>query len=150
MPFRFALAPLLRLRQSIERQRTLELRKANLQVARAQETLAQLERFLENAAQTDSKGMAAGCTAADLQFASVLRENLLRLRQELKSELRQLELARQKALAAYHEAYREREILETLRASQRRAYQQEQSRREQRRQDADYLLQRHHRRDGYG
>jgi len=147
MPFRFALAPLLRLRQSVERQRTLELQKANLRVARAQETLAQLKRFLENAAQTDSQGMAAGCTAAELQFASVLRENLLRLRQELQSELCQFELARQKALAAYHEAYRQREILETLRTSQRRAYQQEQSRREQQQQDADYLLRRHHRRD---
>jgi len=145
MAFRFALAPILRLRQSIERQRTLELQKANLQISRAQETLAQLERFLTNSAQSDSRGLSAGCTAAELRFAAVLRENRLRRREELQSEIRQLEILRQKALGAYHHAYREREILETLRASQRRIYQQEQARRQQREQDSDYLLQRWHR-----
>ena len=147
MSFRFALAPLLRLRQSFERQRVLELQKTNLEVARAQETLAQLERWLADAAQAGSTGLTAGCTAAELHFASILRENLLRFRQELQSELRKLELLRKKALAAYHQAYREREVLEALRIRQLRAYQQDQLRREQREQDADYLLQRWHRRD---
>lgn len=145
MAFRFALAPILRLRQSIERQRTLELQKANLQVSRAQETLAQLERFLRDTDQSDARGLRAGCTAAELQFAALLRENLLRFRQELQSDIQKFELVRQKALAAYHQAYREREILETLRAQQRRLYQQEQARRQQREQDSDYLLQRWHR-----
>jgi flagellar export protein FliJ len=145
MAFRFALGSILRLRQSIERQRTLDLQKANLQVSRAQETLAQLERYLTNSAQADSKGLKAGCTAADLRFAAVLRENLLHFREELQSDIRRLELLRQKALGAYHQAYREREILETLRASQRRFYQQEQARRQQQEQDSDYLLQRWHR-----
>ena len=150
MAFRFGLAAILRLRQSIERQRTLELQKANLQVSRAHETLAQLERYLCDAAESDSKGLTAGCTAAELQFASVLRENLLHFRHELQSEVRKLELLRQKALGEYHQAYRDREILETLRARQRRVYQQEQSRRQQQEQDADYLLQRWHHRDRIG
>jgi flagellar FliJ protein len=145
MAFRFALAPILRLRQSVERQSTLELQKANLQVSRARETLAQLDRFLRDADQFDARGLSAGCTAAELQFAGLLRENLLRFRQELQSDIRKFELLRQKALAAYHQAYREREILETLRAQQRRVYQQEQARRQQQEQDSDYLLQRWHR-----
>jgi len=147
MAFRFALAPILRLRQSIERQRTLELQKANLQVSRARETLGRLERYLSAAAQCDSKGLSAGCTAAELQFAAVLRENLLHFREELEADIRNFELLRQKALGAYHQAYREREILETLYARQRRVYQQEQERRQQQEQDSDYLLQRWHRRD---
>src|SRR5208283_4571872 len=69
MAFRFVLAPLLRLRQSIERQRALALQEANLKVSRAQETLAQLERFLSGSAQSDSAALAAGRTAAELQFA---------------------------------------------------------------------------------
>ena len=145
MAFRFALAPILRLRQSVERQRTLELQKANLQVSRAQEALAQLERFLKDSDRSDAKGLLAGCTAAELQFAAMLRENLLRFRQELQSDIQKFELVRQKALAAYHEAYREREVLETLRSQQRRIYQQEQARRQQQEQDSDYLLQRWHR-----
>jgi flagellar FliJ protein len=147
MPFRFALAPLLRLRQSIERQRTLALQAANLQVSRAQETLAQLDRFLSDSDQSDCAGLAAGRTAAELQFASVLRENMQHFREELQSDIRKLELERQKALGEYHRAYREREVLETIRARQRRVYQQEQLRRQQQELDGAYLLQRWHHRD---
>lgn len=144
MAFRFALAPLLRLRQSIERQRALALQEANLKVSRAQETLAQVERFLYESAQSDSAALAAGSSAAELQFASVLRENLHRFLQELQSEVRKLELLRQQAAGEYHQAYREREVLETLRGRQRRVYQEEQLRRQQREFDATYLLQRWH------
>ncbi len=147
MPFRFTLAPLLRLRQSIERQRALQLQEANLQVSRAQETLAQLERFLSDSSQSESAGLTAGCTAAELQFASVIRENLHHFRQELQSDIRKLELLRQQAASAYHRAYREREVIETLRARQRHDYHQEQLRRQQQELDATYLLQRWHRRN---
>jgi flagellar FliJ protein len=144
MAFRFALAPLLRLRHSLERQRALALQEANLKVSRAQETLAQVERFLSDSAQADSAALTAGRAAAELQFASVFRENLHRFRQELQSEVRKLELLRQQAAGEYQQAYREREVLETLRGRQRRAYQQEQLRRQQREFDATYLLQRWH------
>ena len=147
MPFRFALAPLLRLRQSIERQRTLQLQEANLQVSRARETLAQLDHCMAAAVQSDLTRLAAGCTAAELQFALVLRENRQRFRQELQADVRRLELLRQQAANEYHQAYREREVLETLRARQLRAYQQEQLRRQQQELDATYLLQRWHHRN---
>ena len=146
MAFRFTLAPLLRLRQSIERQRTVKLQEANLHVSRAQEKLAQLERFLSDSAQSDAAALRAGRTGADLQFASVLRENLHRYRAELQSDIFKLELLRRQALGEYHQAYREREVLETLRARQRRAYRQEQLRHQQRELDATHLLQRWHRR----
>jgi flagellar export protein FliJ len=144
MAFRFALAPILRLRQSVERQRTLGLQEANLQVSRAQQRLAELDRFLSDSAEADSAALVAGRTAAELQFAFVLRENMQRFREELQSDVRQLELLRQKALGEYHRAYREREVLETLHARQRRVYQQEQLRRQQQELDAGYLLQRWH------
>lgn len=146
MPFRFTLATLLRLRQSIERQRTLQLQKANLEVARAADAVAQLDRFLSDSAQDGAKGLSAGCTAAELQFASLLRENFLCFRVELQTLLRDAETSRQKALVEYHEAFREREALEGLRARQRRDYEQEELRRQQRDLDADFLLQRWHRR----
>jgi flagellar export protein FliJ len=147
MSFHFSLAPLLRLRQSIERQRTLQLQEANLQVSRARETLAQLQRFLSDSARSNAKGLAAGCTAAELQFASVLRENLERFHHEFQSEIRRLDLLRQQAVTEYHRAYREREVLETLRARQHRLYQQDQLRRQQQELDDAYLLQRWHRRN---
>ena len=147
MPFRFTLAPLFRLRQSIERQRTVKLQEANLHVSRAQEKLAQLERSLSDSAQSDATALQSGRTGAELQFASVLRENLHLFRQELQSDILKLELLRRRALGEYHQAYREREVLETLRARERRVYQQEQLRRQQQELDATCLLQRWHRRD---
>jgi len=145
--FRFALAPLLRLRQGIERQRTLQLQEANLQVSRAQETLSQLDRFLSDSAQSDCAALSAGRTGAELQFAAVLRENLEYFRGELQCDIRKLELLRQQAVSAYRQAYREREVLETLRARQRSLYQQEQLRRDQQELDAAHLLQRWHHRN---
>ena len=147
MPFRFTLAPLLRLRQSVERQRTLQLQEVSHRVTRAQEVLAQLERFLSDSAQSDSTNLAMGRSAAELQFASVFRENLHHHRQELQSDIGKLEVLRQQAVSAYQQAYRAREVLESLRARQRRTYQQEQLRREQQELDATYLLQRWHHRD---
>jgi flagellar FliJ protein len=146
MSFRFALDPLLRLRRSLERQRILVLQKANLEVARAQDATAQLERYLRASDRAEAEGWRGGRSAAELQFTLALRENLLRVQRELRADLRRLEGVRQKAVGEYHQAYREREILESLRARQRRTYEQEQSRQEQQELDAAHLLQRWHRR----
>jgi flagellar export protein FliJ len=145
MSFRFALGSVLRLRQSIERQRTLALQEANLQFSRAQETLAQLDWSLSDSAESDRKELAAGRSGAELQFAAVLRAKAFLFRQELQSEIHRLEVVREQAVAAYHQAYREREVLETLRVRQFRVYQQDQVRRQQKELDASYLLQRWHR-----
>jgi flagellar export protein FliJ len=147
MSFRFTFAPLLRLRQSIEHQRALQLQETNLKASRARETLAQLERGLSESAQSGATGLGIGSTGAELQFASVCRETLNIFRKELRAEVQKLELRRQEAVNEYHQAYREREILETLRLGQHDIYRQEQLRRQQEQLDATYLLQRwHHRR----
>jgi flagellar export protein FliJ len=140
MPFRFGLAPLLRLRQSLERQRTLRLRETSLAVTRAQETLSRLEQFLADSARSDQNALSAGRSAAELQFASASRDNLRVLQQQGQIELRRLELQRQRAAEEYQRAYREREVLETVRTRQRHAYQQEELQREQRELDAAHLL----------
>ncbi len=148
MAFRFALAPLLRLRQSIERQRTLSLQDASLQLDRARETLARLESFLADSAVADSAGLATGRTAAELQFAGLLREQFGQFRLQLQEEVRRLDVLREQAVQAYQQAFREREVLESLRDRQRRAYQVEQARRQQQELDATHLLQRWHHRNG--
>ena len=140
MAFRFPLAPLLRLRQSTERQKALRLQEASLEVARAREKLNRLEQFLADSAASDHAGLAAGRRASELQFASLIRVNLHKLRLELVAELREAERKRQQAAGEYQRAFREREVLETLRARQRRLYQQEAQRREQRDLDAAHLL----------
>lgn len=148
MAFEFALAPLLRLRQSIERQRTLGLQQAALQVNRAEETLQRLERFLADSARSDAASLARGRTAAELQHASLLREQFGQYRIQLQEDIRRLEALRQQASEAYQQAFREREVLDALCTSQRRAYDLEKSRRQQQELDSAHLLQRWHRREG--
>jgi flagellar export protein FliJ len=145
MSFRFALAPLLRLRQSIERQRTLQLRDASLQVVRAEEGLAQIDHALAASIQSDAQELKSGRTAAEIQFSALVRENLLQYRENLQVEVRKLVLRRHQAVSEYQQAFREREVLEALRTRLRQSYDREQLRREQQQLDAAYLLQRWHR-----
>lgn len=142
MAFRFALAALLRLRHSIERQRTLSLQDAALQLGRARDTLARLELFLVESAINDASLLAAGKTAAELQFASLSREQFENFRHQMKQEVHRREELHHRAVEDYQQALREREVLETLRARQRRVYQLEQGRRQQQELDANYLLRR--------
>jgi len=148
MAFRFAFAPLLRLRQSIERQRALRFREASLALARAQDSLAQLDRFLADSAQSDSASLSSGRRAAELQFALLYRENLTHLREEFQSETRDLDCKRQKAATEYQHALREREVLETMRTHQHRDYQKDELRRQQQQLDEAHLLQRWRHRSG--
>ena len=147
MAFHFQLAALLRLRQSVERQRTLQLQEANLHITRVKTKLAEVDQSLKDSAETGETALHAGRTGAEIQFTLLVRENLQRMRLEFLSEISKLEVVRQKALLEYQKAYRDREMLETLRLCQRRVYQQEELRRQQQELDAAYLLQRWHRRD---
>lgn len=144
MPFRFALAPLLRFRQSIERQRMLRLREASLNAARARDAVTRLDDFLASSTEADQSQLRAGRSAAELHFAVITRDNLDQVRQRLEGELAQLEQVRQEAASEYQQAYRERELLETLRERAHDEYVQEQNRRQQRVLDAAHVIQRWH------
>jgi len=148
MAFRFALAPLLRLRRSIEHQRALALRKASLNVQRAREALAAVDRSLDDSSRADSRSLAAGRMAAELQFAILIRERLQQLRLQLQDEIGRREALREQAAHEYRQALQEREVLEAVCTRQRHAYQLDQMRRQQRELDAAFLLQRWHKRDG--
>ena len=148
MAFRFALAPLLRLRQSLEKQRALALQQASLNVARAEKMLGQLETFLDQSARNDAQTLVNGQKAAELHFAELLRERLRELRVQLQGEVLRLAAVREQAAVAYEQALRECEALEALRARRWREYQIEQARREQREIDAAFGLQRWHIRKG--
>jgi flagellar export protein FliJ len=119
-----------------------------LQVAQAQESLARLDRSLEEAAGASRRSLAAGCSAAELHFAFLLREQMQQLRVQLVDEIRRLESVREDAARAYERALAECDALESLRARQRRAYEVEQARRQQQELDAMFLVQRWHRQKG--
>jgi flagellar export protein FliJ len=148
MAFRFALEQILRLRQNLERQRALALQRASMDVARAREALTRLDRAIEESSATDSRWLASGRMAAELHFATLLRDQLQQLRIRVEEEIARLEVVRQEAAQAYKRAMQEREALDALRASQRQTYQREQMRRQQQETDAAFLLRRWHKREG--
>ena len=148
MAFRFTLAPLLRLRQSLERQRSLALQRAAMNLHRGEEAMAHLQRFLAESTRADSASLAEGRRSAELHFATLLRAQLHVVRDQLQEEIRRLAELRNQAALAYTQAMREREVLEALRARQHHAYQQEQAHNQQRQLDDTFLLQRWHRRSG--
>src|SRR5258708_24963680 len=104
MAFRFALAPLLRLRQSVEKQRAQRLQEATLAVARTRESLAQMDLTLAECARADEASLRAGRRGAEIQFAVMARETMLARRQELLLEIERLELARQARAIHYQHA----------------------------------------------
>jgi flagellar export protein FliJ len=146
MAFEFVLAPLLRLRQSVERQLMLTLQETALRLARERENVARLDRFLIDAEKVDADSLLGGRASAELRFAESQREELWRLRVRMQAEVARLAALREQAADAYQSAFREREVLDSLCARQRRAYEVDKLRREQRRLDAAFLLQRWHRR----
>jgi flagellar export protein FliJ len=141
MGFRFSLAALLRLRQSVERQQAERLQETSGAVARAHETLATMDRALADQAQWDESSLRQGRCAAELQFSLHARAAMRAKRDSFQVEVQRLEFARQAAALEYGRAYREREVLESLSTQQRHAYQQDQLQREQRELDASHLLQ---------
>lgn len=148
MAFRFALAPLLRLRQGVEQQCALSLQEASLQLSRGQEALRNLERMIRDSAVTDAARLTDARSAAELQFAALVRAQLDGICFQLENQINCLESIRDRAALAYQRAYREREVLESVRRRQHEAYLSEQARRQQRELDATYLIQHWHRLEG--
>jgi flagellar export protein FliJ len=140
MAFHFSLAPVLRLRKSVERQRMLRFRAASLIAAQAAEQIAALDGYMNASLRADAEGLIAGRSAVEMHFAVASAKNLQEMRGELANQLRELELQRQHAAADYQDAYRQREALDNLRLRQQRAYEQQQLRRRQRELDEDYVL----------
>ena len=142
MAFHFPLGALLRLRQSLERQRAIALQKANLRLSQAKQKLDELEDSLRNSHAENAAALTHGRRSAEMQFALAVRENASLRRLALGVEIRELELSRQKVLAEYQKALRDREALELLQERARNNYQREEDRRRQQQMDEAFLLQR--------
>jgi flagellar export protein FliJ len=148
MAFQFALAPLLRLRRSLEHQCALELEKASFNLASAEQTLISFDQFLSESAHADSHSLAAGCVAAELHFANLLREQLNRVRVQLQDRIADLHTIRRRMAINYARALHAREGLESLRNQHWQAHQKEEARRQQKEMDTAHILRSWHRRQG--
>jgi flagellar export protein FliJ len=140
MPFRFPLHAVLHFRQSLEHQQELRLRAANQQVARVRRVLDQHSARVQELHAGQARELAAGTTAAELRFAALCKTALEHQRQELERELQRLQKLRDEQQKLFVEARRKSETLAGLRDNQRREYERQAARREQRQLDDAFLL----------
>lgn len=144
MPFRFSLDAVLRLRQSLERQQELLLQAANYRVAAVQRDRDELDRYTQELASQVSAQLAAGLSAAELQFNTLCRAVLSGRCQQLDQALNQAYAERDACAQAFQKTRRDREMVETLRDRQFQLHRQLEARRDQRRLDDLFLLRRAH------
>ncbi len=142
MAFQFSLAALLRFRKSLEQQQEIRLLEANQKVADLLRAMEQVDRALAGVAAHDAHELKSGVPAAELHF-DLLRRGVLRQWQEsLEKELAAARVHQMQQRQAFQQAWRQREVVDTLRREQAHTYEQEQARREQRRLDHLFLLRR--------
>ena len=142
MPFHFTLAPLLRLRESLEKAELQRLRMIAMQVAQARVEIESLDCEIEGMRRQLLEQTATGISGAELHMAALLEASHHEYRIRLVAKLYELERARQKQQACYTEVRQQREIISNLRKRQLSAYQREQARRDQQRVDELFLIRR--------
>ena len=137
MPFRFSLTVLLRLREGIERNQEIMLTTAHQAVRKLEQEIKELHSTLNSPPYDQTMIEGEHNTGAELQFRLQCENALRRHWIQLQQRLVIAEQDRDIRAAAYRDARREREVLDTLCEEEWQRYRYEQSRREQ--QDADDL-----------
>jgi flagellar export protein FliJ len=148
MAFQFKLESLLHFRQSLEHQQELRLRAANQQVARVRHLVEQLDARRQQFHTAQSKNLASGLPAAELQFELLCDAELLRHRGNLEQELARQQQLHEQQREIFQQARRARETLEAVRDEQLRLYRKDAARKEQRGLDDMFLLRREYLRRG--
>lgn len=140
MGFRFTLAAVLRVRESLARREEARLATAHQQLARARAALAQCRSDQLAFRQQNAAGLLAGGTGAELEFAMACQRGFARREEQLVRRCAELEALRKVRQAAYARARRDLRAIETLRDQQRKAFEAAEARREQQAQDELFLL----------
>jgi flagellar export protein FliJ len=135
MPFRFPLATVLRVRESVQRQEERALQKIVLEMARVARRIDQLTAEIAEASNAEELAMQRPIPASQVQMLVWTTQAAIEKRMALERDRQTLERQRDQQLKAYHAAYRNSETLIELRDSQRAKYEQEESRADQKRLD---------------
>jgi flagellar export protein FliJ len=142
MPFHFTLAPLLRLRESLEKAELQRLRMMAMQVDQARVEIESLDCEIETARRQLLEETATGISGAELNMAALLEASRREYRLRLVAKFDVLEQARRKQQSRYTEVRQQREIVSNLRKRQLSAYQREQARHDQQQVDEFFLIRR--------
>lgn len=135
MAFRFPLATVLRVRESVEKREELTLQKIQLEAARIRHLIEVLTAEIANLHDKIDKAVQRSVQANHLQ--SMLREvsTAAEARQILSQSLKALEQQRDQQLKVYRAAYSARQMLTNLLTKSRESYELEQARTQQKQLD---------------
>ena len=131
MAFRFALAAVLKYRESLEQREYLALEKTQQEIVQTKIALDQCEKRRSAATRRREADLRRGVTSVHLQAAYEEETALEEQGEKLRAHLRQLQVQRENCLKAYELARRNRELLDKLRTRQLDAYRHDQAKRQQ-------------------
>jgi flagellar export protein FliJ len=127
MAFRFSLATVLRVRESIERREERELKKIQMEMARVSNQMEELNARIARAQGERNEALQQPMPASHLQAMLSQTQSTIASRDALQVALRGLEEQRKQQLKVYQAAHRDHETLIDMRNQQRTAYLREQT-----------------------
>ncbi len=139
MPFHFPLAPVLKLRESLEERELHLLEQTQFQIARAVRLLEELRSQRHAALAVRERQLACGSVGADLHCSEHTQRQLQEQGQALEASLAELHLRRTQQMKIYEQAKQNRQALSELLEEQQAAYQDKLAHQEQRRADDRFL-----------
>ena len=142
MAFRFALAAVLKYRESLEQREYLALERIQQEIAQMERRLRKCEERQSVAAKRRETELGRGIPSIHLQAAYDEELALQKQREALQGKLQELRLTHQQCLKAYELARQKREVLDDLRMRQLNVYRHEQATRQQKMLDDVFLSRR--------
>ena len=143
MSFRFTLASVLRVRESIERREELALQRAEYEVARVRRQIEELSNKLAKDARDREKALQQPTQAFRLWSMQAEMDAVLAARQALLESLQTLQRQRDAQMKRYQAAHNDHQVLLELQKQQKDEYEHEQERAQQKRLDDLFAARRH-------
>ena len=143
MPFRFPLATVLRVRESLEKREERALQKIQLEMARVSHQIEELTARIAKSHHAREQAMAQPIPARDLHALLWEVQAAGEKKKALYHDLQTLEQQRDQQIKVYREAHRDRETMTDMSNKQRDVYEQEQARAQQKSLDDIFIARRH-------
>jgi flagellar export protein FliJ len=135
LAFRFTLAQVLRVRESIERREELALQKAEIEVSRAQRRIQELTEALAKAGKARDEAILQPMQAFELQSMNAEITAIAAARESVLATLQILTQKRDEQRTVYQGVHNARQMLTDMSAQQKTEYEQEQTKAQQKRLD---------------
>jgi flagellar FliJ protein len=144
MAFRFPLATVLRVRESMERREERALQRIQMEMARVSHEIGELTAQIAKRHEQREQALRQPMPAGELQTMLWDAQAAVERKKGLLAALHALEQERDRQLKVYQAAHRDHETLLNMAAEQRSAYELEQARKQQKFLDEIFMA-RHHR-----